>query len=114
MINRLRIYIGFALGVAGTPAAASTADWGSITGVYAISNGTVLFNTSGLRSGKPGCQGPGLEARWALDGSTVAGQAQIAILLNAYNTKKKIIIAGQNSCTIWGDTETVLYFLMQD
>ena len=97
-----------------TPADAGAADWGNISAIYALSNGGVLFNSSGSRNGKPGCQGPGLEARWALDGSTVAGQAQVALLINAYNTRKRIIIVGQNSCSIWGDTETVAYFSMAD
>lgn len=104
------------LGVALTPspAAASSADWGYVTAVLGTSNGAVLFNTSGTRSGKPACQGPGLDARYALDGSTVAGQAQIAILLNAYNLHRRIVVVGLNACTIWGDTETVAYFQVQD
>lgn len=112
--SRLRVLIGLALASSALPATASTAEMGNITGLYAMSNGAVLFSSSGARTAKPACQGPGLEARWALDGSTVADQAQIALLLNAYNLKKKIFIHGHHTCSIWGDKETVMYFAMQD
>ena len=103
----------FSLDLSMSPASASNADWGYISQIFGTSNGAVLFSTSGSRSSAPACLTAGA-ARYALDGSTVAGQAQIALLINAYNTHKKILITGRGSCTIWPDTETVDWFLLQD
>lgn len=95
-------------------AQASNADWGYISVIIGTRGGAVLFNSSGGRTPRPGCQTPGLDARWALDGTTVSGQSQIAILLNAYNMHKKVTINGNHGCTVWPDTETVEFFTVQD
>ena len=105
----------FFLSLSVSPASASNADRGYISSRYGISNGAVLFSTSGSWSSAPVCQTAAAgAARYALDGSTVVGQAQIATFINAFNTHKKILIIGKGSCTIRPDTETVDRFLLQD
>lgn len=97
-----------------SPASASYASAGYVSSLVAMSNGAILFNSSGPRDGKPGCQGQGLDARWAIDGSSNAGQTLVSVLLNAYNLKKRIAIVGQDNCSVWGDTETVAYIVVID
>jgi hypothetical protein len=90
---------------------ASTATGGTIHGVLPTYNGAVLFWTTGtVVGGHPACQGPGLTGRYAIDASTVAGQSMVAVLLSAQAQGKQIFITGSGTCTIWGDTETVLHF----
>ena len=99
----------------GSPASASTTGgYGQIYELYGTANGAVLFSVTGTgRSGIPSC-GAGLPNRWALDASNVAAQAQVAVLLSAWAAHKKVWVTGTGSCTIWGDTETVVYFSVQD
>lgn len=110
--------IGFAFAMlalaSATPAQASTADWGTPNSVYGFWNGAVLFHTTGARSATPSCQGPGLASRFAIDASTTAGQAAVSILLTAIARGKRVQIHGSGSCTIWGDTETISYILVED
>jgi hypothetical protein len=97
------------------PAQASDAGFGYITNIYAMSNGAILFYTSGTRTTPlPSCQGPGLGQRYALDASTTAGQASASVLLTAYTLHKQISIHGTGTCTIWGDTETLMFFNVAD
>lgn len=93
---------------------ASDAQFGQITSVMGMSNGAVLFNTTGSRAMRPSCSGPGLDARYAINASTLAGQAQLSAFMTAFALKKRIFIHGAGARTIWGDTETVDYFLIED
>ena len=96
------------------PAKASEAAWGYITFPYGTSNGAVLFNTSGERGPRPPCSGPGLDARYAINASTLVGQSQLSVLMTAYSLHKRILIRGTGTCSIWGDTETVDYFMVEN
>lgn len=94
--------------------ASNTGGYGQISGVFGTSSGAVLFSVSGPgRSGIPSC-GTSNPTRWALDASTVAGQAQVAVFLSAWAAHKQVAVVGTGSCSIWGDTETVLYVNIQD
>lgn len=97
------------------PTQASEAPMGTIVGVFGTHNGALLFSTTSGRSGPaPACQGPGLAQRWAIDASTVAGQAAASALLTAYALKKRVNVYGTGGCSIWGDTETVSFFIIED
>lgn len=98
-----------------SPANASTAGFGSISTVYATQNGAVIFTLNGTsRTTPPACQNSSVPDRWTIDASTVAGQAQVAVLLNAQASGKRIWIYGTGSCSIWIDTETVWVFQVED
>ena len=95
-----------------TPAIASTTGPGTITDVWGTSNGAVLFNMTGTRTAVPAC-GTNNPQRFAIDASSVAGQAAVAVLLSAQARGKQIEVAGTGTCGIWGDTETVSVFWVQ-
>lgn len=114
---RLSSYFALLIGAmtcTASPAIAGNAGAGYISGLIIANNGVVLFNTSGVRTDKPACVGPNLDTRWAIDASTPAGQAQLAMLLNAYNLHKRITVGGTHTCSAWGDTETVSIFWVLD
>jgi hypothetical protein len=74
----------------------------------------VLFNVTAARTALPACQGPGLNDRWAFDGSTPAGQAKLSALLSAYAMQKKLVVIGKGTCPDWGDTESVNWMRVVD
>jgi len=96
------------------PAHASDAAFGYISYPYGTSNGAVMFNTDGVRGTPPACSGPGLGQRFAINASTLVGQAQLSVLMTAYALKKRISIHGTGTCSIWGDTETVDFFMVEN
>ena len=102
-----------AIGLTATPANASNSNYGTVSGLFAGGNGAVMFFSDGVRTAPPACGAPNGN-RWAIDASTVAGQGAIAILLNAYNRGKKVYVMGTGSCSIWGDTETIMFIYVQD
>lgn len=102
------------LAFAATPASASEAAVAPISSVFGAWNGAVLFTTSGARTATPACQGPGLGQRWALDASATAGQAQLSVFMTAYALRKRVTVIGSGVCSIWGDTETVAFFVVED
>ena len=109
----MRLMHLLAAGLILLPAAApaSTTQPGYVSTLNPLSNGTVVFNSSGARSAAPACQGANLPQRWAIDATTPTGQAKIAVLLTAYALHRQIQIVGLNACPNWGDTETVDYFV---
>ena len=46
---------------------------------------------------------------FAVDTSTVDGRKALSFLLTAYTAGKAVNIAGTGSCSLWGDTENLLY-----
>jgi hypothetical protein len=96
------------------PAHASDAQLGHIIHVLGMSNGAVLFSTDGSRGTRPSCSGAGLDARYAINASTLVGQSQLSAFMTAYALKKRIFIRGTGTCSIWPDTETVDYFEIED
>ena len=97
----------------GTAAHASNAGPGRIHNVHAMPNGVILFYLEGPRDAPPTC-GSGQPTRWALDGSTPAGQARLSLLLTAYSSQKQVSVRGTSTCPDWLDTETVSYFMTGD
>ncbi|KRA61898.1 hypothetical protein ASD79_05660 [Caulobacter sp. Root655] len=103
-----------AMTAAAVPAHASDAQLGVISHVLGMSNGAVLFSTNGSRGPRPACSGAGLDARYAINASTLVGQSQLSAFMTAYTLKKRIFIRGTGTCSIWPDTETVDYFEIED
>lgn len=79
-----------------------------ITSYTPQAGGPMFFATDGQRQNIPGCSfQPG---RWVIDDTTPAGQALVAGMLTAFSLHKTIRLVGTGDCSVWGDTETVLYF----
>lgn len=94
--------------------ASSTNGFGNVTGVYGTSNGAILFSTDATqRSSVPSC-GSNNPQRWAIDASTTAGQAAASLLITAWSQHKRVWVTGTGVCSIWGDTETVSFFNVED
>lgn len=66
-----------------------------------------FFATNGTRSSPPSCAT--VPGRWAIDGSTAGGQQSIAVVMSAQAQGKQIIVQGNGTCSVWGDTETASY-----
>lgn len=91
------------------PATASiSAPQTEVSNLLFMPTGAVLFHTSTPRSDVPACAA-GEPTRWAIDTNTAAGKSQLAGLLTAHTTGKKVQVIGTNTCSIWGDTESVSY-----
>ena len=90
---------------------ASGASMGYVIGVQPVAPGGLFFRQTGSRSTKPSCA---TIDRWVINVSTPDGQTMAATLLMAYSLHKRISITGTGTCTTWGDTETVLYFNVED
>lgn len=88
---------------------ASTAEEGVINNPHFMANGAVIIYTNGTRTSVPSCAAsqPG---RFALDATSEGGRVQLAGLLMAFASGKQVTIYGTDSCTAYGDTETVNYF----
>lgn len=94
-----------------TPAMASNSSVGSISIVLPHSAG-LFFNQSGSRTSTPTCHTAG--TRWVINTGTPQGQAMAAALLTAYSLGKRISVQGTGNCSLWGDTESVDYFVIED
>lgn len=103
-----------AFGAFASTTAVADATPGFISAIMPMPNGAVLFDHSGERSGAPACQHTGLPRRWAFSTAGNEGQARLAVLLSAYAMKKQIRIIGQAACPNWADTESLLYFVVED
>jgi hypothetical protein len=100
----IALVISFAL-----PATASVSTAGTaVSNLHFMPGGAVLFHTSTTRVGVPACA-TAQTTRWAIDTNTAAGKAQLAGLLSAHATGKKVQVFGTDTCAIWGDTESVSY-----
>jgi len=107
MLKRMLLVIA---GLAFTQGAAhaSQSNAGYVTDIWTANNGAVIFNIdAGRANAAPSCQGSTIPNRFAVDGSTVAGQAMVSTLLTAHAQHKKVIAMGASACGIWSDTETV-------
>jgi hypothetical protein len=98
----------------GAQAQASNASYGYITAFNPglDGNGILTFSTTGTRT-TPRPQCATLD-RWVVSTSTSSGQFMASALLTAFSMKKKVRIFGTGSCAVWGDTETVYYFFIED
>jgi len=117
MIRKImRFFLASCLILSAFPSAASDTNGPhEIYGVYGTFNGALLFSTKSgnARSNLPACASTTSE-RWAIDASTPAGQAAAAVLLTAWTQHKRVWVTGKGVCTIWGDTETIEHFLVED
>ncbi|MBB5986667.1 hypothetical protein [Sphingobium lignivorans] len=109
MKKSLAMLASGALATGAVPAQASTADPGFLSVFHGMAGGQVIFFSTGTRSAMPACATTGAN-RWAIDGSTAAGQVRMSILLTAWAQRKRVIIVGTGNCSVWGDTETVDFF----
>jgi hypothetical protein len=92
----------------------TTTSWGNIRNVLYMNNGSVIFDHDGVRSGAlPPCA-QGLPTRWVTNASLPGGKLQASALMAAKALNKKIYVIGTGACEIWGDTETVNYFSVEE
>ena len=95
-------------------ASASQNQTGNPTYVYGMGTGAVLFiQTGGSRDSVPSCATSNPD-RWAFDTTNVAGQTKLSILLTAKGLNKTVQVYGTGTCSVWGDTETVDYLVMNN
>lgn len=93
----------------------AAASWGNIVNVHPMARyGVIIFDQSGARSNAPSCQASGIPQRWAFRVDSAGGQSMLQTLLSAYVAGKRIWIDGTGNCSAWGDSETVLYFRIED
>lgn len=97
----------------GSVAQASSATYGNITTFNPSLDGSgiLTFVTTGSRTARPACAS--LD-RWVVSTNTTAGQFMASALLTAYSMRKRVSITGTGNCNVWGDTETVYYFYIED
>lgn len=91
---------------------ASEASYGYITTLNPNpANNMIVFHHTGTRSSRPTCA---TLDRWVIGVSTAGGQMAAAALLTAHSQRKRIYVYGKGACDVWGDTETVQYFFLED
>lgn len=105
MIKRLML---LAMSAVAAPAMAGTADYGSISILFAVPNAIVFWQNGG-RNAAPSCATGG----YAVEANTVAGQSAVAMLMAAYAMRKRIWIQGTGNCSVWSDRETVDWFAIE-
>lgn len=106
-MRRLFIALAVALSVTATSASASDQGPGYVTTVQFVGS-RVLFYVDAPRTARPACDCCG---RWEIDGSSAAGQSQLAILLTAYALHNRVQIYGTGTCVAGSnDTEGVNVF----
>jgi hypothetical protein len=115
MVNILRSAIGLAVLqiVPFSAAHASTAAHGYIQAFNPglDGGGLLTFSTNGSRTARPGCA---ILDRWVIATNTPAGQFMASAILTAFSLKKRVMVTGTGNCNVWGDTETVYYFFIED
>ena len=115
MLKASRLAIMLSLLVITGPARATSINFGFVAHVFGMFNGAILFylvDATGAqinRTGLATCAST-MPGRWAFDGSTPAGHAQLDVLMMAWTNHSPVSVAGQDSCAVWNDTETVGYF----
>jgi hypothetical protein len=85
---------------------------GTISWYTAFNNGIVLFLVSDSRSDMPSCASNNAN-RWAIDGSTVAGQVLASQIITGYSLGKSVIVQGTGDCRVGFDSEAVSYAILQ-
>ncbi|MBB5986668.1 hypothetical protein [Sphingobium lignivorans] len=94
-----------------TSGVASTSAQGYVLAITQIRQGPFIFSQNGTRTAQPSCS---TLNRWAVDTSTDAGKAMVAIILSAYSMRKKVVIQGTGDCSTWFDSEAVDYLYIID
>ncbi len=85
---------------------------GKITHMLFLAGGQVFVRHAGVRYSIPGCASN--PAEFAIDASTPQGKTQAAGLMMAYSTGRNVEIYGMHHCAVWGDRETINYFVVID
>jgi hypothetical protein len=94
-------------------ASASIAWEGTLTLPHFLSNGVVLVHSAGSRTNIPSCAAS-QPSRFAFDSTTPSGKAQLAGLLTAFAAERPVVIVGTDDCSVYGDSETISYFYIED
>lgn len=68
---------------------------------------TFFYLEGGTRTDKPACASYDSGERWVINNSWPAAKLQIAALMSAALTGKRVQVQGTGDCAAWGDTETV-------
>jgi hypothetical protein len=93
-------------------ASAGSATGGKIHSLIFTKNGTVIFWTTGARSGVPGCAA---DDRWVLFVSeTNNAQSMLSGLLAAYSAGKSISVVGTGRCDYENGGESMEFFYTVD
>jgi hypothetical protein len=74
----------------------------------------LFFVSIGNREAAPACATSDGGRRWIINSATPQGQTMAAALLSAYALKKRITVYGTGLCDLWGDTESVSHFVIED
>lgn len=90
-----------------SPANASNAGNGYVTGFSTLGGNITLVFTDGTRDTPPACSNANFPNRWAIDASTAQGQATLSILLTARALHEPIRFYGTGACSVLGDSETI-------
>lgn len=87
---------------------AGHADNGNIYNLHFMSNGVVVFYSTGNRVNPPACATQA--NRFAINATTEGGKVQLSGLMTAQAQGKSITVIGNDSCSAYSDSETVGYF----
>lgn len=93
------------------PASAGSAGLGTIVVVLPHFAG-LFFNSTGSRVSAPPCAT--IAVRWIINVNTPQGQMMAAAILTAQSRGKRVAVYGTGDCAVWGDTESVAYFQIED
>ena len=87
---------------------------GTITSVEGTGEGNsaVFIGINGTVGGQPPTCAQAETTRFVVNPSTPQGQALVAMVLSAQARGASVTIFGSGSCDIWGDTESVLYLVI--
>lgn len=110
-MNMTKLFVVFAIsGLLASSANASYKPDSRIIHMIPNAFGMVLFKTEGTKSGSP----PACDTaqRWSINATTSTGQIQASALMSAFYAGKIIYVVGTGTCTNWGDTENVDYFIV--
>jgi len=85
-----------------------SADYAVINKVDFMEPGIIVVYTDGLRTGAPACATQ--PNRFVVDGTTPSGKVLLNGLVLTYSLKKSVRFVGNNTCSVYGNTETITYF----
>lgn len=100
------LFLGPALLGLAAAARASDAGSGLVGPLSSQTNGIVIFQHSGVRTGLPACHTAGGD-QWSFDGRTPEGQGKLALLTTALALRKTVRVGGKSICGVWPDVEEV-------
>jgi len=91
---------------------AGSAGPGTLSNVHFMGTGIVITYTSGSRTNVPACA-TGQPSRFAIDATTATGKVHLSGILAAHAAGKTVRIFGTGNCSVFGDTESVSYFIVE-